>query len=154
MKKLICYFSATGNTKKVAKRISEILEGDLFEIEPLEKYSTEDLDYRNENSRSSIEMNDINSRPKVKDKVLNIEEYDTILLGYPIWWYVAPTIINTFIENNNLENKKIYLFATTGSSSIDESYNALKNTYPNLNFVKAKRFSEDFSNEEIDELIN
>jgi len=153
MKKLICYFSATGTTKKVAEKISNYLEEDIFEIEPVEKYTREDLDWKNDNSRSSIEMNDKNSRPSIKNKIENLSDYDTIIIGYPIWWYVAPTIINTFIEENDLENKNIYIFATSGSSSIEDSFSKLKETYPKLNFIKAKRFSINLTNEEIEELF-
>ena len=152
-KKLVCYFSASGNTKSVAENIANALECDLFEIEPEEKYTKEDLNWMNKNSRSSVEMNDLSSRPKVARKVENIDDYDTLFIGYPIWWYTCPTIINTFIEENNLDNKNVYLFATSGSSSADKSLTDLKNSYPNINFIKVKRFKGKESSDEILEWV-
>ena len=146
---LVSYFSASGVTKEVANKIAEYTGGDLFEIEPVNKYTNEDLDWTNKQSRSSIEINDITSRPKVRNKVSNLSDYDTVLIGFPIWWDLAPTIINTFIEENNLENKKIYIFATSGGSSVINSFNTLKNTYSNLNFISAKRLSSNVSDRDI-----
>lgn len=146
---LISYFSASGVTKNVAEKISSIVNGDLFEIEPVNKYTSADLDWTNKQSRSSIEMNDKSSRPKIKDKVGNINDYDTVLIGFPVWWYTAPTIINTFIEENNLENKKVYIFATSGGSGVDGSLNDLKSAYPNINFVSGKRLSSNVSENDI-----
>ena len=96
---LVSYFSASGVTKKIAEKITNAVSGDLFEIEPVEKYTPEDLDWTNKQSRSSVEMNDKSFRPAVLNKVSNISEYDTIVIGFPVWWYTAPTIINTFIED-------------------------------------------------------
>ena len=138
---LICYFSATGKTKVVAHTIAKAIGGDLFEIVPSIKYTENDLDWEDKTSRSSIEMDNINSRPEILNKVENIDNYNAILIGYPIWWYTAPRIINTFIEENNLKNKKIYLFATSGGSGIEKSLSDLKDTYKDLNFISAKRFS-------------
>ena len=101
---LVSYFSASGTTKKVANKIAGYIGGDLFEIEPVNKYTNEDLDWTNKQSRSTIEMNALNSRPKVKNKIYNLSDYDTILIGFPVWWDLAPRIINTFIEENNFEN--------------------------------------------------
>ncbi len=146
---LISFFSASGVTKEVANKVANVLGGDLFEIEPVNKYTNADLDWTNKQSRSSVEMNNLLFRPEVKNKVSNIDDYDTVLIGFPIWWDLAPTIINTFIEENNLENKKIYVFATSGSSSVDNSFNTLKNTYRNLNFISAKRFSSNVSENDV-----
>lgn len=148
MKEIVCYFSATGTTKLVAQNISEILNTDIFEIVPQELYTKEDLDWRNKESRSSIEMKDENSRPKIKEK-LNTNEYDTIYLGFPVWWYTAPTIINTFIEENDLSNKNIYVFVTSGGSSVDDSFNNLKNKYLNLKFIKGIRLTQNDTKEKI-----
>ena len=150
---LVSFFSASGVTRGVAKKIANITGGDLFEIEPADKYTEEDLDWTNQESRSSIEMNNLSSRPKVKNKVSNLSDYDTVLIGFPIWWDLAPTIINTFIEENNLENKKIYVFATSGSSSVNNSFNTLKNTYSNLNFVNAKRLTSNVSENDVTSFI-
>ncbi len=138
---LVSYFSASGITGEVARKIAEYTGGDLFEIEPVNKYTDEDLDWNDHNSRSSVEMNNPSSRPEVKNKVSNLSDYDTVLIGFPVWWDLAPRVINTFIEENNLESQKIYVFATSGGSSVTNSFNTLKNTYSNLNFVNAKRFS-------------
>ncbi len=146
---LVSYFSASGVTKGVASKITDITGGDLFEIEPVNKYTSEDLDWTNKQSRSSVEMSNPSSRPEVKNKVSNLNDYDTILIGFPVWWDLAPTIINTFIEENNLENKKIYVFATSGGTSVNNSFNTLKNTYSNLNFISAKRLSSSVSDSDI-----
>lgn len=148
---LICYFSATGKTKVVAHNITKVIGGDLFEIVPSIKYTENDLDWEDKTSRSSIEMDNINSRPEILNKVENIDDYNNILIGYPIWWYTAPRIINTFIEENNLKNKKIYLFATSGGSGIEKSLSDLKDTYKDLNFISAKRFS---GNEDANTYLN
>lgn len=147
---LITFFSASGNTKSIAEKLKNELNGDLFEIEPVNKYTEEDLDWTNKNSRSSLEMNDKNYRPSIKNKVKNLDEYDKIIIGFPVWWYTAPTIINSFIEENNLEGKKIYIYVTSGGSSSEKSINDLRNKYPNLNFLKSIRLK---GNEE-KEIVN
>ena len=149
MKTLITYFSASGITRKVAYKIKEYTDADIFEIVPLEKYTTEDLDWTNELSRSSIEMKDVNSRPQVLEKIPNINDYDKIILGFPIWWYKAPTIINTFIEENNFEEKSVYIFVTSGSTNVDNAFKDLKDKYPNINFISGKRFTDSETEEEI-----
>ena len=146
---LVSFFSASGVTRGVAEKVANITDGDLFEIEPVNKYTNEDLNWNNNSSRSSIEMNDSSSRPEIKNKVSNLSDYDTVLIGFPVWWDLAPRIINTFIEENNLENKKIYVFATSGGSSVNNSFNTLKNTYSNLNFISAKRLSNNVSDSDI-----
>jgi len=142
MKTLVTYFSASGTTKKVAETIATTIGGDLFEIEPQELYTSEDLNWMNKKSRSSLEMADKSSRPAIKNKVTNLNEYDNVVIGFPVWWYTAPTIINTFIEENDLTSKKIYIFVTSGGSSFAGSLKDLQNTYPNLNFVKGIRFKK------------
>ena len=146
---LVSFFSASGVTKDVANKIAKVVGGDLFEIEPVTKYTNEDLDWTNKQSRSSIEMNNPSSRPEIKNKVSNLGDYDTVLIGFPVWWDLAPRVINTFIEENNLENKKIYVFATSGGSSVINSFNILKNTYSNLNFISAKKFSSNVSENDV-----
>lgn len=152
-KKIVCYFSASGTTEMVASKISNVFDADIFRIEPVNEYSDADLDWTNKNSRSSLEMQDKKSRPSIRNKVSNINEYDTIILGFPVWWYTAPTIINTFIEENDLSGKKVYIFVTSGGSSFAKSLEDLKNTYPNINFVNAKRFDINVSDEEIKKLL-
>jgi flavodoxin len=153
MKTLVSYFSASGVTEKIAKKIAHAIEGELFEIEPVTKYTDEDLDWTNKNSRSSQEMNDKEYRPPIKNKIENINDYQTILIGFPIWWFTAPTIINTFIEENNLENKNILLFCTSGGSSIDKCITNLQEKYPTLNILKGKRFLGNETDDQIKEWI-
>ncbi len=144
---LVSYFSASGVTKGVAERIASAVNGDLFIIEPVEKYTDADLNWRDKNSRSSIEMNDKSSRPAILNKVSNLDEYEKIVIGFPVWWYTAPTIINTFIEENDLNGKKVYIFVTSGGSSETGSFKDLKEKYPSINFVDAKRFTGNESND-------
>ena len=151
---LVSYFSASGVTKGVAEEIANAVEGDLFEIEPVEKYTDADLNWMDKKSRSTIEMNDRSFRPPVKNKVENLGDYDKVVIGFPVWWYTAPTIINTFIEENDLTGKSIYVFCTSGGSGVDGSLNDLKNTYPNLNFISGKRLKSNVDLEEIKTWLN
>ena len=147
IKVLVCFFSASGVTKRVAEKVASAINGELFEIEPVDKYTEEDLDWTNKQSRSSIEMND-NIKPEILNKVSNLDKYDTICLAFPIWWYKEPTIIDKFLEENDISSKNIYVFVTSGSSSIDSTYKSLKRNFPNLNFVSGKRFNGNESDEE------
>ena len=149
MKKLVVYFSATGVTKNVASEIAQNIGADLFEIVPKQQYTSADLNWHDANSRSSVEMKDRSSRPAVEDKVNDINQYDTIVLGFPVWWYTAPTIVNTFIEENDLSGKKINVFVTSGSSGAEGAFIDLKETYPKLDFVAAKRLKPLDSTEEL-----
>jgi flavodoxin len=150
---LISYFSASGTTKRVAEKVATAVNGDLFEIEPKEKYTDADLNWMDKNSRSSIEMNQ-NVQPDILNKVSNLNDYDTVVLGFPIWWYKEPTIIDRFLDENDMNGKKIYVFVTSGSSSIDSTYKSLLNNYPNLNFVGGKRFTGSESEEDFKSWIN
>lgn len=138
-KNLVCYFSATGTTKEVAEKIASIINADLFAIEPVNKYTSEDLDWTNKQSRSSIEMADETSRPAIKNKVTNLTEYQNVIIGFPVWWYKEPTIIDTFIEENDLSNKQVYVYVTSGGSTVDGSLESLRQKYSNLNIVSGKR---------------
>lgn len=153
MKTLVAYFSCSGETKKVAIGISKLVNGDIYEIEPEIPYTSKDLDWQDKKSRSTIEMEDKDSRPKIKNKLDNMDEYSTIYLGFPIWWYVAPRIINTFLESYDLSNKKIVLFCTSGGSSIDNSYNELKKLY-DLNLVCGEKLGSYNSLEDLENFIN
>ena len=144
---LVSYFSASGTTKRVAEKVATAVNGDLFEIEPKEKYTNDDLDWMNKQSRSSIEMNN-NIKPEIANKISNLEEYDTVCIAFPIWWYKEPTIIDKFLEENDMTGKNIYVFVTSGSSPIDSTYKSLNNNFPNLNFVSGKRFTGNESDEE------
>lgn len=125
-KVLVAYFSASNVTAKAAAKVAEIAGADLFEIKPAVPYTKADLNWMDKKSRSSIEMNDKSSRPEVAEKLENMADYDVVLLGFPIWWYVAPTIINTFLEQYDFSNKKIVLFATSGGSGFGKTVDGLK----------------------------
>lgn len=146
---LVCYFSATGATKRLAERIAGILKSDIFEIEPVIKYTNEDLKWPSRTNRSCEEMKNKRFRPLIVNKLKNSDEYDTLLIGFPIWYYTAPTIINTFIEENNLKGKKVYVFVTSGATSVDKSFKDLKRMYPEINFVSGKRFNGSFYTKEV-----
>ena len=125
-KTLVAYFSASGTTAKVAEALAKAANADVYEIKPAVPYTRADLDWMNKKSRSSVEMSDKSSRPKLADKSADIAGYDTVLLGFPIWWYVAPTIINTFLESYDFSGKKIVLFATSGGSGFGKTVEGLK----------------------------
>ena len=125
-KKLVAYFSASGKTAKVADMLADAVGADIYEIRPEVPYTKADLNWMNKKSRSSVEMNDKAFRPAIADKNAKIDQYDTIFLGFPIWWYVAPTIINTFLEGYDFSGKKVILFATSGSSGFGKTVEELK----------------------------
>lgn len=126
MKKLVAYFSASGVTKSLAERIANIAGADIFEIKPEVPYTKADLNWMDKKSRSSVEMNDPTSRPKIAEKLNNMDEYDVVFVGFPIWWYVAPTIIDTFLESYDFSGKKIVPFATSGGSGFGKTVDVLK----------------------------
>ncbi|MDC7239609.1 MAG: flavodoxin [Spirochaetales bacterium] len=125
-KTLVAYFSASGVTKGVAQVLSQAANGDLFEINPLVPYTNADLNWMDKNSRSTREMKDKSFRPPVSERLENMDDYDLIFLGFPIWWYIAPTIINTFLETYDFADKKIVLFATSGGSGFGKTLENLK----------------------------
>ena len=129
-KKLVAYFSASGKTAKVADMLADAVGADIYEIRPEVPYTKADLNWMNKKSRSSVEMNDKAFRPAIADKNAKIDQYDTIFLGFPIWWYVAPTIINTFLEGYDFSGKKVILFATSGSSGFGKTVEELKISVP------------------------
>jgi len=140
MKTLVAYFSASGVTKRVAEKVADVLDADIFEIAPETPYSAADLDYMDKNSRSTIEMNDKSFRPPIKETI-DVAEYDTIVIGFPVWWYTAPTIINTFIESCDMAGKTAVAFCTSGGTGISGCENDLKNAYPEINWIPGKRLS-------------
>lgn len=141
-KKLVVYFSASGTTRKIAEMIAEAAEADLYEIVPKQPYTKADLNWMDKNSRSSVEMSDKKYRPEITDTDVNIDRYDEIILGFPIWWYVAPTIINTFLENYDFSGKKIVLFATSGGSGFGNTVSELKPSAPDAEIVEGKAFGK------------
>lgn len=137
-KKLVAYFSASGVTASLAKNLAAAIGADLFEIEPVIRYAKADLDWTNKNSRSSVEMNDKSSRPAVAKKLGNMSEYDEVFVGFPIWWYIAPTIVNTFLEGYDLAGKTIIPFATSGGSGMGETNEYLANSCKGAKLVEGK----------------
>ena len=123
---LVAYFSATGTTKRVAENLAKATGGDLYEIKPVKTYTNADLNWHDSNSRTSVEMNDPKSRPEVVTGDLSVENYDTIYLGFPIWWGTAPKVVHTFLEKYDFSGKKIIIFATSGSSGLGNTANTLK----------------------------
>ncbi len=148
MKKLVTYFSASGVTKKLAEKLASAINSDLFEIEPKQPYTTEDLDWTNRNSRSTIEMKNLSSRPEIK-KTIDVENYDTIFVGFPIWWYVAPTIVNTFLESCNLSGKTVVPFATSGSSGMGDTNKYLQPSCKGAKLKEGKKFNVNISEHEL-----
>ena len=137
-KTLVAYFSATGNTRAAAERLAKETKADLFEIAPEVPYTEADLDWRDKTSRSTLEMQDKASRPAIKSTCDNIADYDTVWIGFPVWWYTAPTIINTFIEAHDLSGKVLNVFATSGGSDVKGSYNNLKAAYPQYSWGESR----------------
>ena len=138
MKVLVAYFSASGVTEGVAKQLAEVTGGDLHNIQPKQPYTDADLDWRDKQSRSSVEMKDKNSRPAITNKLANMQDYDVIYVGFPIWWYTCPTIINTFMESYDFKGKTVIPFATSGGSSIKKACEDLKAAYPDVNWKEGK----------------
>lgn len=139
-KTLVAYFSATGNTKKIARAIAEVTEATLFEIVPQMPYSKSDLDYNNSNCRANKECQDTNFRCPIKNKIPDIKDYDTIFLGFPIWWGKAPSIIQTFLESADFSGKKIALFCTSGSSGLGNTQSILQKSASGAKWLGEKRF--------------
>ena len=137
-KKLVAYFSASGTTRKIAEIIAQVAEADLYEIMPKQPYSKADLNWMDKKSRSSVEMSDIKFRPEISNPDAQVEKYDEIILGFPIWWYIAPTIINTFLEKYDFSGKKIVLFATSGGSGFGNTVSELKPSAPDAEIVEGK----------------
>ena len=140
-KTLVAYFSASGQTKKLAKTIAKAANATLFEIEPKQPYTTADLNWNDGNSRSSKEMNNPSSRPAIARRIPNIEAYDTVFVGFPIWWYVAPTIVNTFLEQYDLTGKTVVPFATSGSSGMGNTNAELAPSCKGAILKAGKRFN-------------
>lgn len=138
MKTLVVYFSATGTTKAAAQRLAKEFNADLYEIVPEVPYTDADLNWRDKNSRSTLEMKDKSSRPAIKGHCDNIADYDVVWIGFPVWWYTAPTIVNTFIEAHDLSGKTLNVFATSGGSGVEGSANDLKKAYPQYTWGESR----------------
>lgn len=152
-KKLVAYFSAGGVTRKAAEMAASAANADLYEIEPQVLYTKADLNWMDKKSRSSVEMNNKGFRPKIKDTEVDISRYDEIIIGFPIWWYVAPTIINTFLESHDFSGKKIILFATSGGSGFGNTVQELQPSAPGAEIVEG-RILNHASKQEIKDWVN
>ena len=151
-KTLVAYFSASGVTKKTAEKLAAAAKADIYEIKPAVPYTKADLNWMDKKSRSSVEMGNKSFRPEIVKDDLNLSQYDTILVGFPIWWYVAPTIINTFLESYDFSDKKIVLFATSGGSGFGNTVAELKPSAPGAEIVEGKLLNR-ATDKDIDALI-
>ena len=148
-KTLVAYFSASGVTAKLAKRLADTIGADLFEIKPKRAYTKGDLNWQDKKSRSSVEMNDRSCRPAIGDKVENMEQYDTVFVGFPIWWYREPSIIDTFMEAYNFEGKTVVPFAPSGGSGMGDSAINMQELAKGAKVVSGKRFGRNASADEL-----
>lgn len=148
-KVLVAYFSTSGVTAKLAERLASAIGADLHEIKPEKPYTSADLDWRDSNSRSSVEMKDKSFRPTIANSVENMDRYDTVFVAFPIWWYVAPTIINTFLEAYNLDGKKIIPLATSGSSGMGNTNKELAPSCKGATLEEGKRFAANAGEKEL-----
>ena len=137
-KKLVAYFSASGTTKEAAERLAKAAGADLFEIKPTIPYTSADLNWMDKESRSSVEMNDPDSRPEIAETMPNMADYDTVFIGFPIWWYVAPHIIHTFLESCDFSGKTLVPFATSGGSGMGKTVDELRKLCPNADWKAGK----------------
>ena len=148
-KVLVAYFSASGVTARVADRLSKAIGADIFEIKPAQVYTSADLDWTNKKSRSSVEMDDRNSRPEIANKVENMSQYDVIFVGFPIWWYREPSIIDTFMESYDFSGKQVIPFATSGGSGMGDSGSIMQKLAPKAKVDSGKRFSSGVSEKDL-----
>lgn len=148
----VVYFSATGTTKQVAELIKDETSADIFEIMPKQKYTSEDLNYGDRNTRATKEQNDENARPEIENKI-DLSNYDIVYLGYPIWWGNVPKIVLSFMDNTNLDGKTVIPFCTSGSTGISTSENTLKSYKTNINWISGKRFSNSTTKDEVSNWI-
>ena len=150
---LVAYFSASGVTAGVAKKLAEAVKADLFEICPAVPYTREDLNWRNKKSRSSVEMSQLSFRPAMTENTLDVTGYNTVYLGFPIWWYIAPTIINTFLESHDFAGKTIVLFATSGGSGFGKTLEHLAPSCPGAVIRESEVFHASVSTEQLRDWI-
>lgn len=150
-KALVAYFSASGVTAKVAEKLSQAIGADIFEIKPEVPYQQEDLNWQNSKSRSSVEMKDRSSRPAIAEKVVNMSQYDVVFVGFPVWWYREPSIIDTFMESYDFNGKKVIPFATSGVSPIGDSGQNMQALAVGASVAAGKRFPSNVSADELKE---
>lgn len=151
---LVTYFSASGVTAKIAEQLSETIGADLHEIRPKVTYTQADLNWRDENARSTVEMKNKSIRPEIAEDKISIAEYDTVFVGFPIWWYVAPTIINTFLEAHDFSDKTVVIFATSGGSKFGKTAEELKVSLPDsTRLIGWKILNGTYTNKELSDLV-
>ena len=148
-KTLVAYFSASGVTAKVAEKLSKAIGADLYEIVPEVPYTKADLNWMNKKSRSSVEMNDRSSRPAIGTKIDNMDQYETVFVGFPVWWYREPSIIDTFIEAYDFTGKTVIPFATSGGSGLGDSYKNLQSLAPGAKVINGEKFPGSVSEEKL-----
>ena len=151
---LVAYFSCSGKTKAAAERLATITGADLYEIIPEQPYTHADLDWHDPQSRSSLEMRNPASRPAIIDRDPKLDQYDIVFVGFPVWWYIAPTIINTFLERYDFTGKTVIPFATSGSSGIEHCEQNLRSAYPTLHWSKGKLLNGTLSEESLKQWID
>ena len=151
---LVAYFSCSGITEDAAKELATIAGADLYKITPEVSYTDADLDWNNKNSRSSVEMRNLSSRPTIVGEVAHMEEYGVVFVGFPVWWYIAPTIINTFLESYDLAGKVIVPFATSGGSGIGNCEKNLRREYPGMEWKKGKLLNGRITKGFVEEWLN
>ena len=148
-KALVAYFSASGVTEKVAEKLAGTIGADLYEIKPEQAYTDADLNWQDKQSRSSVEMNDRSSRPAIGNKVENIEQYDAVFVGFPVWWYREPSIVDTFMEAYSFDGKTVIPFATSGGSGLGDSAKNMQELAKGAKVVDGKRFGSGASEDEL-----
>ena len=153
-KTLVAYFSASGVTEKVATKLAEAAGADMFEIKPEQVYTKADLNWMDKKSRSSVEMNDRSSRPAIASKVENMSQYDAVFVGFPVWWYREPSIIDTFMEAYDFSGKKVIPFCTSGGSGLGDTAKNLKELAPGARVVDGKRFSPRVTEKDLKEWVD
>ena len=153
-KVLVAYFSSSGVTAKVAENLSKAIDADLYEIVPETPYSTADLNWMDSKSRSSVEMKDRSSRPAIGNTVENMDQYDTVFVGFPIWWYREPSIIDTFMEAYDFTGKTVVPFATSGGSGLGDSYKNLQALAPGAKVINGEKFAVSVSGERLKEWVD
>lgn len=151
---LVAYFSCTGTTKSAAQKLAQVVGADLYEIKPTQLYTFADLNWKNKSSRSSVEMNHLSSRPAITGKVTDMSQYETVFVGFPIWWDLAPTIINTFLESYDFSDKIVIPFATSGSSNITNSEKSLRKTYPKIRWQVGRLLNGSVDKDSLAEWLN
>lgn len=152
-KKLVAYFSVSGVTKRYAEKLANVTGADLFEIKPSVPYTSADLNWQNSNSRSSVEMKNPDSRPEIAEKLSDMDSYDTVFVGFPIWWYVAPAIIDTFLESYDFSGKTVIPFATSGGSEMGKTADVLRKVCPDAD-IRDGKVLNGMSDKEIAQWVN